>query len=113
MFNKKEYQKEYNKQYYLKHKNPLINMTNYYTTYEVAKLLPNYSNSKTPARTLLQALHNNQKLIKSRHKGELKSNTASKDTLSAIWNARFRLSKRWLYKKEDIDNILMVLQESD
>lgn len=71
-------------------------MTKYYTTHEVAKLLPNYSNSKTPARTLLRALHDNQ-------------NAASNHVLSAIWKSKFRLGKRWLYKKEDIDNILMVL----
>ncbi len=62
----------------------------YYTTQEVANLLPNYSGYQT----LLKALHNNQK-------AEKKS-----EVLSGIWNARFRLGKRWLFKKEKIDDIL-------
>lgn len=77
-------------------------MTKYYTTHEVANLLPNYNS----ARTLLKALHDNQKLTKLHHKGEIKSNVESKYILSAIWNARFRLGKRWLYKKEEINEIL-------
>lgn len=68
-------------------------MIEYYTTQQVAHLLPNYSS----ARTLLKALHDNQKLPKEEIKNK---------PLSDIWNARFRFGKRWLYRKEEIDRIL-------
>ena len=83
-------------------------MTKYYTTHEVAKLLPNFNS----AGTLLEALHDNQKLTKLNHKGEMENNSASKHILSAIWNVRFKLGKRWLYSKEEIDKIILKMERN-
>ena len=77
-------------------------MTKYYTTYELAKLLPNYSST----RTLLKALHNNQKLNKLGQKEEMKNNSDYKCVLSIIWSSRIKLGKRWYYQKEVIDKCL-------
>ena len=62
----------------------------YYTTHEVSQKLPNYNS----ARTLLKALHNNQKLDK------------KEDLLSKIWDCRIRLGKRWLYPKLTINTLI-------
>ena len=59
----------------------------FYKTHEVAKMLPNYSSS----RTLLKALHNNQKAEK------------KNKTLSKIWDCRRRFGKCWGFVKTDID----------
>ncbi len=60
----------------------------YYTTTELAKELK-YKNRKS----CLKALHENQKKKKNK-------------TLSAIWNCKIRVGKRWLFKKDEIDRIL-------
>lgn len=79
-------------------------MTKYYTTHEVALLLPNYGS----ARTLLKALGDNQNA-----KGEAKLKNdkelltkLSNNKLSQIWNCRTREGKGWYYKKEEINQIL-------
>jgi len=74
-------------------------MTKYYTTHEVAKLLPNYSN----ARTFLEALHNNQKL----NKGKVVIPSTTQYILSTIWKSRFKLGKSWYYQKEVIDKLAL------
>ncbi len=66
----------------------------YYTTDEVAKLTPYKSK-----RTLLQALHNNRNVMAIK---ELENTN-----LSQIWAARFKFGKRWLFRKDEIDRILM------
>ena len=62
----------------------------FYTTHEVAEKLPNYSSS----RTLLEALHNNQKAEK------------KNDLLSKIWGSKRKFGKRWGFIKADIDLLL-------
>lgn len=69
----------------------------YYTTDEVAKLTP----YKT-RRTLLQALHNNRKVMAQSYS---KIKELQHSDLSRIWAARFKFGKRWLFKKEEIDRI--------
>ena len=65
----------------------------YYTTHEIVELLPNYSSR----RTLLKALHNNQKA------------GGKNGFLSAIWEARIRMGKRWLFREEIINEIFKIM----
>ena len=69
--------------------------TDFYTTHEVAELLPNYNQ----ARTLLEALHNNRK----KEEGKRDS------FLSELWNSRRKVGKRFLFNKQRIDNMLSTL----
>jgi len=63
----------------------------YYTTIQLAELLP----YKT-RRTLLQALHNNQK-----------KKVGDRDVfLNAIWSAKFRFGKNWVFEKNKINQLL-------
>lgn len=64
----------------------------HYTIKEIADKLPNYNSG----RTLLEALHNNQKGIT--------TSTFLKD----IWSCRQKVGKRWLFRKDKIDLILGV-----
>ena len=70
----------------------------YYTTDEVAKLTPYKSK-----RTLLQALHNNRKVMAQSYP---KIKELENTDLSQIWAARFKFGKRWLFRKDEIDQIL-------
>ena len=63
----------------------------YYTTIELAEL----TLYKT-RRTLLQALHNNQK----------KDSKDRDSFLSAIWAAKFRFGKSWVFEQSAIKKIL-------
>ena len=92
----------------------MIKKDDYYTTHEIALLHPNYNS----ARTLLKALHDNQeakgklqqaklteKATDNQHRLTERFNELHYNTLSKIWNARKREGKRWLFKKEEIDQI--------
>lgn len=62
-----------------------------YTTEQLAKLT-----IYRTRRTLLQALHNNQK----------KERTKRNLYLSSIWDTRFKFGKKWLFNKKAVNNIL-------
>lgn len=65
-------------------------MIKYYSTDEVALLLPNYNS----ARTLLEALDNNRK-------GKTQS-----PFLKNIEDCKQKVGKRWFFRKDKIDEIL-------
>lgn len=62
----------------------------YYTTHEVANKMPNYGS----ARTLLEALHNNQKGL------------TNSPLLKEVWKCKKRFGKHWGFMKDEIDLIL-------
>ncbi len=70
----------------------------FYTTDEIVRLTP-YKNR----RTLLQALHNNRNVMAQSYS---KIKELKNTDLSQIWAARFKFGKRWLFKKDIINQIL-------
>lgn len=73
----------------------------YYTTHQLA-LLANYKSR----RTLLQALHNNQKKRAEVKDDKRKYQKWSNNFLSKLWNCRSKSGKVWGFEKVQANNVL-------